>query len=91
MPTLLLPRVSIVTGAGSGIGKTLAAALARRGSHVVVADIDAQSAAATVEAIDVNLRGVITGSQAAYGVMLAQGSGTILNTAREDRLAAKGR
>lgn len=52
MPTPLLPRVSIVTGAGSGIAKALAAALARRGSHVVVADIDAQSAAATVEAIE---------------------------------------
>jgi NAD(P)-dependent dehydrogenase (short-subunit alcohol dehydrogenase family) len=34
------PRVSIVTGGGSGIGRAIAAELVRRGSHVVVADLD---------------------------------------------------
>ena len=34
------PRVSIVTGGGSGIGRAISAELARRGSHVVVADLD---------------------------------------------------
>lgn len=33
-------------------------------------------------ALDVNLLGVVHGSQAAYAVMTRQGSGTILNTVR---------
>jgi NAD(P)-dependent dehydrogenase (short-subunit alcohol dehydrogenase family) len=39
-------KVAIVTGAGSGIGKTLAARLARDGASVVVADLRNQDAAA---------------------------------------------
>ena len=39
-------KVAIVTGAGSGIGKTLATRLARDGSSVVVADVRNQDAAA---------------------------------------------
>jgi NAD(P)-dependent dehydrogenase (short-subunit alcohol dehydrogenase family) len=38
--------VALVTGAGSGIGKALSDALALRGSHVVLADIDRGDAAA---------------------------------------------
>ena len=38
------PRVSIVTGGGSGIGRAIAAELVARGSHVVVADLDGQRA-----------------------------------------------
>lgn len=38
-------KVSIVTGAGSGIGRATAIAFAREGAKVVVADIDAASAA----------------------------------------------
>jgi len=33
-------KVAIVTGAGRGLGKAIAIALARRGTHVVVADIN---------------------------------------------------
>lgn len=40
-------RRALVTGAGRGIGKATAQALAARGFHVVVADLDADSAAAT--------------------------------------------
>ena len=56
------PRVSIVTGAGSGIGRAIAAELAARGSHVVIADLDAGraqevaaqlGAAATAAVLDV--------------------------------------
>jgi NAD(P)-dependent dehydrogenase (short-subunit alcohol dehydrogenase family) len=39
-------KVAVVTGAGSGIGRSIAIALAAHGSHVVVADIQAASAAA---------------------------------------------
>jgi len=36
---------AVVTGAGSGIGRTIAAELSRRGYHVFVADLDAEAAA----------------------------------------------
>lgn len=41
-------RVAAITGAGSGIGRALAADLARRGSHLALADIDTDGLAATV-------------------------------------------
>lgn len=44
-------RVALVTGAGSGIGRTAALAFARQGAKVVVSDINAASGEATVEAI----------------------------------------
>jgi NAD(P)-dependent dehydrogenase (short-subunit alcohol dehydrogenase family) len=41
------PKISIVTGGASGIGRAIASELVARGSHVVVADIDAEGAART--------------------------------------------
>ncbi len=45
-PRPLATRVAFVTGAGSGIGKAIARRLAAEGACVVVADIDAATAAA---------------------------------------------
>ena len=55
-------RIAVVTGAGSGIGRAIALALAESGDRVVAADLSADAAAATarqsadrvsVEAVDV--------------------------------------
>jgi NAD(P)-dependent dehydrogenase (short-subunit alcohol dehydrogenase family) len=43
----LAGRVAVVTGAGSGIGRGIAATLAAAGSHVMSADIDAAAARET--------------------------------------------
>jgi NAD(P)-dependent dehydrogenase (short-subunit alcohol dehydrogenase family) len=74
------PQVSIVTGAGSGIGKAIAAELVRRGSLVVVADLDSASAeqtarelgssavAATVDVADAAaVRALVDGVVAEHG------------------------
>lgn len=45
------PRVSIVTGAASGIGRATALLMARRGDRVVVSDVDARGGAETVAMI----------------------------------------
>lgn len=42
-------RVCVVTGAGSGIGRALAVALARRGARVAASDIDLQRCQETVD------------------------------------------
>jgi len=47
----LANQVALVTGAGQGIGKATALALAEAGAHVVVADIAGPQAEATAEAI----------------------------------------
>jgi NAD(P)-dependent dehydrogenase (short-subunit alcohol dehydrogenase family) len=44
-------RVAIVTGAGNGIGRAIAVALARDGAHVAAVDIDPVAAEATAGAV----------------------------------------
>lgn len=44
-------RVAVVTGGASGIGRAAARTLAERGAHVVVADLNAQGAAAVADEI----------------------------------------
>ena len=39
----LVNKVAIVTGAGRGIGKAIAIALAREGANVIVIDVDIQT------------------------------------------------
>ena len=49
--TALADRVAIVTGAGQGIGRATAVALARAGAHVAAVDIDAEAAERTAAAV----------------------------------------
>ena len=44
--------VGVVTGAGSGIGKSIAVALAKAGAHVVIADLSEPAGLAAVRAIE---------------------------------------
>ncbi|HEY8475631.1 MAG TPA: glucose 1-dehydrogenase [Chloroflexota bacterium] len=44
MAGLVQDQVAIVTGAGQGIGRAIALALARHGAHVVVADVNVETA-----------------------------------------------
>ena len=48
MPTELQDKVIFLTGGAQGIGRECALAYAREGASVVIADIDAEAAAATL-------------------------------------------
>ncbi len=52
MSLLLDGKAALVTGGGNGIGRATALAMAREGARVVVADIEPDSAATTVAAIN---------------------------------------
>ena len=51
MPGTLEDKIALVTGAGSGIGRASSLVLAREGAKVVVSDINAEGAEATLSAI----------------------------------------
>jgi 3-oxoacyl-[acyl-carrier protein] reductase len=48
---LLNDKVAVVTGAAQGIGRAIAETLARRGAHVVIADLQMEKAEATAKEI----------------------------------------
>jgi rhamnulose-1-phosphate aldolase/alcohol dehydrogenase len=50
-PAELAGRIVVVTGAASGIGRTVAVELARRGAHLVLCDLDGDGLEATRESI----------------------------------------
>ena len=51
MPGTLQDKIALVTGAGSGIGRASSLALAREGAKVVVSDVNAEGAEATLSTI----------------------------------------
>src|SRR4051795_5772609 len=51
MAGLLQDHIAAITGAGSGIGRAIAAGYAREGARVVVLDVNADAAAETAQQI----------------------------------------
>jgi NAD(P)-dependent dehydrogenase (short-subunit alcohol dehydrogenase family) len=58
MNTSLEGRCALVTGAGSGIGKAIASALAAEGARVVIADLDEAAAKSTAAEIGAAARAI---------------------------------
>jgi NAD(P)-dependent dehydrogenase (short-subunit alcohol dehydrogenase family) len=56
-------RIALVTGAGAGIGRAVASTFAREGAHVIVSDIDGETAKAAAASI-VKANGAATAHQA---------------------------
>ena len=52
-------RVAVVTGAGSGIGRATAVALARRGCVVALADVDVDGLADTQRAVEPHTKATV--------------------------------
>jgi NAD(P)-dependent dehydrogenase (short-subunit alcohol dehydrogenase family) len=61
VPTRFDGQVAVVTGAASGIGRALSAALARRGAVVVLADIDEAGVKAAADEIGAGAAGRVSG------------------------------
>ena len=52
MPGMLQDKIALITGGGNGIGREAALVFAREGARVAVADLEAESAAATVALVN---------------------------------------
>ena len=61
---ILQDKVAVVTGAGSGIGRSVALAYAREGAKVIVSDMDEDSGRDTVDLISGEGAGEGTGDGA---------------------------
>ena len=75
MTEVLKGKVALVTGGGSGIGKSTALAFAGQGASVVVADVNIDGGNATVSAIDgPHVRMLTCFSEKAAAMLSAAGS-----------------
>jgi NAD(P)-dependent dehydrogenase (short-subunit alcohol dehydrogenase family) len=77
--------VTVITGAGSGIGRATALSLARRGGHVVVTDADESRAAAVADEV------TATGSARGLGLRCDVSDVAAIEAVRDATLATFGR